>query len=493
MAHDGISTNSLISNSTGYTMRPLPENAAKVRAARAVPHPMEGRDPFAGAVERTPALAWKTEPRRKLDEEPCPPEDRPGWPEPMQAAAFQGLAGDFVRLILPETEADPAALLMTFLVGAGCMIGRQAHYQVGATRHGVNLFSVVIGETSKARKGTATDCALDMLAKVDAGFMSSRLRSGLSSGEGLIQAVRDAREEDVPIRAKDGSPLRFERQWVDNGEPDKRLLVVESEFASVLQQTGREGNILSAVLRDAWDGRPLSIIARSNKDSCQQPHISLIGNVTAEELRRLLSTTDRANGFGNRILWCCSRRSKLLPYGGRPVDSAKRDALVERLRQAVEAAGDIGVVQFDEEAYYAWANVYAILSQGAAGLFGSMTARAEAQVVRLSTLYALLDRSPLIRLEHLKAAQEVWGYCEESVRFIFGDVLGDETADAILKLLKNAPQGMTQTEISRSFGGHKSAAEMGRALALLQGKGKLQIEQESTGGAKSTRWSYCEG
>jgi hypothetical protein len=364
---------------------------------------------------------------------------------------------------------------------------------VGCTRHGVNLFSVVIGETSKARKGTATDCALDMLAKVDAGFMSSRLRSGLSSGEGLIQAVRDAREEDVPIRAKDGSPLRFERQWVDNGEPDKRLLVVESEFASVLQQTGREGNILSAVLRDAWDGRPLRILARSNKDSCQQPHISLIGNVTAEELKRLLTTTDRANGFGNRILWCCSRRSKLLPYGGRPVDSTKRDALVERLRQAVEAAGEIGVVQFDEEAYYAWDNVYAILSQGASGLFGSMTARAEAQVVRLSTLYALLDRSPLIRLEHLKAAQEVWGYCEESVRFIFGDVLGDETADAILQLLKNAPQGMTQTEINRSFGSHKPAAEMGRALALLQGKGKLQAEQESTGGAKSTRWTFCEG
>ena len=87
--------------------------------------------------------------------------------------------------------------------------------------------------------------------------------------------------------------MHFERQMVDTGEPDKRLLVVESEFGGVLQQTGREGNILSSVLRQAWDGKPLRILARSNKDNCQEPHIALIGNVTVEELKRLLTTNDR--------------------------------------------------------------------------------------------------------------------------------------------------------------------------------------------------------
>jgi hypothetical protein len=47
------------------------------------------------------------------------------WPEPMSGVAFQGLAGDFVRLVLPETEADPQALLLAFLVGFGCMVGRK--------------------------------------------------------------------------------------------------------------------------------------------------------------------------------------------------------------------------------------------------------------------------------------------------------------------------------------------------------------------------------
>src|ERR1700722_10024020 len=73
----------------------------------------------------------------------------------------KGWGGVFVRFLLPETEADPAALLLTFLVGVGSMMGRGPHYRVGSTRHGVNLFTVVVGETSRARKGTATDLALD--------------------------------------------------------------------------------------------------------------------------------------------------------------------------------------------------------------------------------------------------------------------------------------------------------------------------------------------
>ena len=122
-----------------------------------------------------------------------------------------------------------------------------------------------------------------------------------------------------------------------------------------------------------------------------------------------------------------------------------------------------------------------------------MTARAEAQVVRLATLYALLDGVARIRLVHLQAAQEVWGYCEESVRYISGDVLGDGTADGILKALGNAPQGLTQTEINRSFGSHKSAAEMARALKLLQTRGLLRMGRESTGGGPATRWSLVPG
>jgi hypothetical protein len=367
------------------------------------------------------------------------------------------------------------------------MIGRKPFYQVESTRHGMNEFAVIVGDTSKSRKGTATDRAMAILAQVDPEFMASRRRSGLSSGEGLIQAVRDAREEDVQVKDKNG-PQRFERQVVDTGEPDKRLLVVESEFASVLQQSGRDGNILSAIVRDSWDGKALRVLARSNKDSCQEPHIAVLGNITIEELQRLLTTNDKANGFGNRILWVCAKRPKKLPHGGRPLDEAKVKALVSSLQSALNFAMNAGRVEFDAESSRAWESAYEVLTEGADGIFGSMTARAEAHVVRLASLYSLLDSSETIRLPQLRAAQEVWAYREDSVREIFGDGLGDETADTILRMLKTAPDGMTQTAINRAFHSHKSAAELERALALLQKRYKVTPETVETGGGPATLW-----
>ncbi len=182
------------------------------------------------------------------------------WPEPMDEAAFYGLAGAFVRLVLPESEADPQALLLTFLVGFGCMVGRGPSYRIEGTRHGVNLNTVLVGYTSDGRKGTATDRAEEMLRRVDPDFIAKRRKSGLSTGEGLTHQVRDPREEVVQIKEKNGE-ARSELQIVDAGEPDKRLFVVEGEFVRVLQQASRQGNILTSTLRDAHDAKALGSLA----------------------------------------------------------------------------------------------------------------------------------------------------------------------------------------------------------------------------------------
>jgi hypothetical protein len=44
----------------------------------------------------------------------------PEWPEPLDAEAYYGLAGEMVKVIEPHTESDPAALLLQILVGFGC-------------------------------------------------------------------------------------------------------------------------------------------------------------------------------------------------------------------------------------------------------------------------------------------------------------------------------------------------------------------------------------
>jgi hypothetical protein len=413
-----------------------------------------------------------------------PPAD---WPEPMGEAAFHGPIGDYVRLISPQSEADKHALLLTGLVTFGAMVGHSPHFMVESTRHGVNEFLVLAGDTAKARKGTGTDRSIDIFSQVDPEFMKTQKVSGLSTGEGLTQKVRDERKEDVLVSGK-SEQRRFEYQVVDTGEPDKRLLIVESEFSLVLQQFSRDGNTLSATLRNAWDGKPLRNLARSNKDSCQEPHIALIGNITIEEVQRLLTTNDKANGFGNRILWCATRRSKELPLGGKPLDPEKVKSLVTSLVKARDFAKKAECIPFDSETESKWEGVYHKLTAPVHGIFGHMTARAEAHTRRIATKYALLDCSPCIRNEHLAAAVEVWSYCEDSVRYIFGDALGDETADTILRLLRDAPEGLTQTQISKAFSNHKSAAELSRALSLLEKRRKVTKEVIQTDGAPVTVW-----
>jgi Protein of unknown function (DUF3987) len=105
---------------------------------------------------------------------------------------------------------------------------------------------------------------------------------------------------------------------VDPGVPDKRLLVVEPELASVLEQTRPEGNTLSATLRQAWDGGKLDTLVKNCRATATEVHVSVIGHITPEELRRKLTATEQANGFANRFLWIYARRSKELAWGGDP-------------------------------------------------------------------------------------------------------------------------------------------------------------------------------
>jgi hypothetical protein len=119
-----------------------------------------------------------------------------GWPAPPNPVAYHGLPGAIVAKIAPHTEADPAAILTQLLICCGALIGRDAHFQVEATRHHPNEFVVLIGDSAKSRKGSSFDHVARLLAQADASF-TSRLTTGLSSGEGLIWAVRDPHGPDT--------------------------------------------------------------------------------------------------------------------------------------------------------------------------------------------------------------------------------------------------------------------------------------------------------
>lgn len=411
----------------------------------------------------------------------------PGWPAPLRAAAYHGVLGSIVQTVAPQTEADPAAVLLQLLAMFGSVLGRGPHFRVGASRHGLNLFVAVVGDTSNARKGMSLTEAKRAIKHVDPEWSERCVTSGLSSGEGLIWAVRDAIELHQAVKNK-GRVVDYETVVEDPGVSDKRLFVVEAEMASALKVMAREGNTLSAVVRQAWDGDDLRRLTKTSPARATAPHISIVAHITQAELRRYLSATEMANGFGNRFAWACARRSRELPDGGAGVDLSGQ---VAHLRDAVAFAANVGELRRDTEARRLWHRVYGALSCSRPGMLGAMTARAEAQVMRVACLYALADLSSVVAARHLRAALEVWRYCQASAAYLFADRLGDTMADDIHLALKGAyPASVTRSFIVHDvFKRNKSAHEIERALQLLKQHGLANCKIDHTGEGRPTeRW-----
>lgn len=403
------------------------------------------------------------------------PQASASWPEPLADEAFHGLAGDVVKTIDPHTEADPAAILTNFLTSFGSAVGPIPRAIAEADKHGCNLFVVQVGDTSKGRKGSGYSHVRELFSLVDPTWTSNCIVSGLASGEGVVWGVRDSVQKLV----------KGEATIVDEGIADKRLLVYEAEFSAPLKVAAREGNTLSATLRQAWDSGSLRILSKNSPTKATGAHISILGHVTKDELLRYLNDTEAGNGFANRFLWVCVSRSKVLPEGGGRPDYG---SIVPSLHAALERARKLGELKRDAYARKIWAEVYPELSEGKPGLFGAVTARAEAQVLRLSVLYAALDGDSQIRSHHVMAALAVWDYCEASARYIFGDKLGDPVADRILGMLQQNPEGLNRTKIYELFSKHTPAARIEQALKLLQTTGRAQRETMDTGGRPVEVW-----
>lgn len=221
-------------------------------------------------------------------------EDRPAsshpkgstWPQPLAEEAYYGLVGDLVRAIEPHSEADPAAILAHVVTGLGALLGPHVHAMPGDAPHPSRLNAVVVGTTSLGRKGSAHRAVERAPQLADPTFVSDRMTEGVSSGEGLIWEVRD------PIYKREkvgkGPDAEYEDVLADADVDDKRLWVVESEFASVLRVAQRDGNTLTAIVRRAWDRADIRLLTKNNPARAAGAHISIVGHVSRDELLRYL-------------------------------------------------------------------------------------------------------------------------------------------------------------------------------------------------------------
>jgi len=392
-----------------------------------------------------------------------------GWPAAPDPAVYHELPGEIVATIAPHTESDPVAILTQLLVSFGVAVGRDAWFQVEATRHHGNEYMCLVGDSARARKGSSWDHVRRLITTVDP-TLQPRILTGLSSGEGVIWAVRDPSGQDP-------------------GHSDQRLLVIEPEFASALKASSREMSTLSPTLRSGWDGRPLAILTRTSPARASTAHIAIIGHITQHELRRHTTSLELANGYMNRVLLICCRRQRLLPEGGDP-DPLHGTGLDRLLAVALKQARTAGNVRLGPGARELWHHAYRELAaEPTDQIVAQITARAEAHVIRLALIYALADGQREIAATHLTAALALQDYAARSAAWALTGATGHPLAEQIHAALVAHPDGLTRSQISQNLNHNQPAGEIDHALHALHTAGRAAQAQIPTGGRPAQLWT----
>lgn len=401
-------------------------------------------------------------------------------PKPtLHPAAIHGVAGDFVRLVGPESEADDIALLLQFLSCAGIALGANVFMQVESSRHYPRINALLVGSTGDSRKGTAGEHVRRVFNMVDASeerrgenFVTRHFASGLISGEGAYQRCAPNGEDTPPS--------------------DRRVVFFEPEFQRILSVCKREGNNLSANIRELYDHGTLEVLRRKDPLKVRDVHAAVVAHITGFELRQELDSVSMANGFANRFVLAhvegAQTDDELLPFGGANLDDRQFAAVARRLSAGItHAAARPREITWSAAARPLYADFYKHCRRDRRSrppLIASMLARLEANTLRLALTYATLDRSDEIRPEHLRAAIAISAYNHGTVLHLFGSALGDTKATKILDALQNRyPVKMTLSEIRRElFGDNVPANSVHDALEFLVTSAVVECEEEPTGG-----------
>jgi hypothetical protein len=389
----------------------------------------------------------------------------------LRLEALHGVLGYIAQVGSQYSEAVPVALAINTLTRFCAMLGRKPFIEIGDEDRSLRPYVLIIGPTGIGRKGTSTAFPNRLFKEVES-LMYKHVRTitSFSSGEGVINLVRDAEEDEVQL--------------------DKKVYFEIPEFSGVLTQIKRDSNILASTLRDAWDGRTLHVPNKNSPCKSTDPHIVISSHITKEELNKALSKTDIVNGFLNRFMMVYCIRDKVVDRPA-PVPNETVNMLANWIKGALEiaTAREDNPIMFTDAAVERWIEIkHDLESRQHSEHIGPLMIRASAYVWMLSAAIALINQVSTVDVEHLNAALAWVDYWQETAEFCFIDTQMQtshsdivQMSDAIVEsVIKLGGKGITQNELRKDLTKHNCKPEqtllMHQAIRLLQNESPPRVQ-----------------
>ncbi|WP_022975325.1 DUF3987 domain-containing protein [Nevskia ramosa] len=416
-------------------------------------------------------------------------------PPAVDPAMFYGPLGRLARQAAEGTEVNPVAAMAAAMSWLSACMGRNRAIAIGDEWHHLRLFTLHVGRSSRGGKGMALGLLKRVIAAIgkldDATTLRPQMHTGgLSSREGLAVLIHDGYTEGKT----EYPPI-----------VDKRLFIVESEFANVLAQGKRDGNTLSTCLRDVWDGSAIKPATKSSQVWASRPHIALHGCITPTELRAKLASNDLSNGFANRFLMVWGERTGVIPFPSRASDATVHElaklfaAIIRHGLAGYPDATETCPLRMSRTALSLYADCYREFAKPHPGgeLIGGLLQRRAPMLLRMAGLFAVTDLADEIDRGHVEAAQAWMTYFAQSAQMIFApavDVEGEAHRNddaeklAAWLILKDGWQSRKDIT-SKCFQGHTAKPVIDEALERLALEARIE-RREIDGGGPRKRTEY---
>ena len=343
--------------------------------------------------------------------------------------AFYGASQLYVRAFERTTNASNNYHLAAFLTMAGVLLGKSVFISEGADDTYPNLFTVIVGESGRARKDTAVNRAIKLMRAIDASIV---LLPTINSVEGFIDELQ---VEQKLLEAK-------------GLKPPLRIMVRFRELKKLIAKAGQSANSgIMSFLCELYDNPPeLKTPVRSKPARVDEPVGSIIA-ATCPEWLKDMEIGDLEAGLGSRTIFVPGDPKPRLRRRERP-DDQFIEPLKILLGQRLSVYRREGPARFEftreaREMFDDWADAVDSKRSGNP-LIDSLTARDEESCRKVALIHAALQNTDRweIDAEQVAAGIAFVDFLYESRFPIFSEHGLSPMAEIDSRIVKRVQQSM---------------------------------------------------